>query len=137
VTGTPQQYGSGTNVFFKLEEVNYLLVMMVWAKFLQQTTPASTLLGRLTVCDVHVRISILLALLALTCATYFTMICSYFRSLPSPPGEMCRICMELFCISLQKIHILYLLLELSIKSSKESTEPVSLLKTGNKVVEVG
>jgi hypothetical protein len=28
-------------------------------------------------------------------------------------------------------------LELSIKSSKESTKPVSLLKTGNKVVEVG
>jgi hypothetical protein len=28
-------------------------------------------------------------------------------------------------------------LELSIKSSKESTEPVSLLKTRNKVVEVG
>jgi hypothetical protein len=28
-------------------------------------------------------------------------------------------------------------LELSVKSSKESTEPVSLLKTGNKVVEVG
>jgi hypothetical protein len=28
-------------------------------------------------------------------------------------------------------------IELSIKSSKESTEPVSLLKTGNKVVEVG
>jgi hypothetical protein len=27
--------------------------------------------------------------------------------------------------------------ELSVKSSKESTEPVSLLKTGNKVVEVG
>jgi hypothetical protein len=30
-----------------------------------------------------------------------------------------------------------LILELSIKSSKESTEPVNLLKTGNKVVEVG
>jgi hypothetical protein len=29
------------------------------------------------------------------------------------------------------------LLELSVKSSKESTEPVSLFKTGNKVVEVG
>jgi hypothetical protein len=29
------------------------------------------------------------------------------------------------------------LLELSVKSSKESTEPVSLLKTRNKVVEVG
>jgi hypothetical protein len=28
-------------------------------------------------------------------------------------------------------------LELSVKSSKESTETVSLLKTGNKVVEVG
>jgi hypothetical protein len=28
-------------------------------------------------------------------------------------------------------------LELSVKSSKESIEPVSLLKTGNKVVEVG
>jgi hypothetical protein len=28
------------------------------------------------------------------------------------------------------------ILELSVKSSKESTEPVSLLKTGNKVVEV-
>jgi hypothetical protein len=36
-------------------------------------------------------------------------------------------------------HVLNLrhVLELSIKSSKESTEPVSLLKTGNKVVEVG
>jgi hypothetical protein len=29
------------------------------------------------------------------------------------------------------------IIELSVKSSKESTEPVSLLKTGNKVVEVG
>jgi hypothetical protein len=29
------------------------------------------------------------------------------------------------------------ILELFVKSSKESTEPVSLLKTGNKVVEVG
>jgi hypothetical protein len=29
------------------------------------------------------------------------------------------------------------LIELSVKSSKESTETVSLLKTGNKVVEVG
>jgi hypothetical protein len=28
-------------------------------------------------------------------------------------------------------------IELSVKSSKESIEPVSLLKTGNKVVEVG
>jgi hypothetical protein len=28
-------------------------------------------------------------------------------------------------------------LELSVKSLKESTEPVSLLKIGNKVVEVG
>jgi hypothetical protein len=28
-------------------------------------------------------------------------------------------------------------IELSVKSSKESTEPVSLLKIGNKVVEVG
>jgi hypothetical protein len=28
-------------------------------------------------------------------------------------------------------------IELSIKSSKESTETVSLLKTGNKVIEVG
>jgi hypothetical protein len=28
-------------------------------------------------------------------------------------------------------------IELSVKSSKESTEPASLLKTGNKVVEVG
>jgi hypothetical protein len=31
----------------------------------------------------------------------------------------------------------YVLIELSVKSSKESTKPVSLLKTGNKVVEVG
>jgi hypothetical protein len=29
------------------------------------------------------------------------------------------------------------IIELSVKSSKESTEAVSLLKTGNKVVEVG
>jgi hypothetical protein len=28
-------------------------------------------------------------------------------------------------------------IELSVKSSKENTQPVSLLKTGNKVVEVG
>jgi hypothetical protein len=28
-------------------------------------------------------------------------------------------------------------IEISVKSSKESTEPMSLLKTGNKVVEVG
>jgi hypothetical protein len=28
-------------------------------------------------------------------------------------------------------------IELSVKSSKESTEPMSLLKIGNKVVEVG
>jgi hypothetical protein len=30
-----------------------------------------------------------------------------------------------------------MIIELSVKSSKESTEPMSLLKTGNKVVEVG
>jgi hypothetical protein len=30
-----------------------------------------------------------------------------------------------------------IVIELSVKSSKESTKPVSLLKTGNKVVEVG
>jgi hypothetical protein len=29
------------------------------------------------------------------------------------------------------------ILELSVKSSKESTKAISLLKTGNKVVEVG
>jgi hypothetical protein len=32
---------------------------------------------------------------------------------------------------------MHVIVELSIKSSKESTETVSLLKTGNKVVEVG
>jgi hypothetical protein len=31
----------------------------------------------------------------------------------------------------------HVLIELSVKSSKESTETVSLLKRGNKVVEVG
>jgi hypothetical protein len=36
-----------------------------------------------------------------------------------------------------EIHHISGLLELSVKSSKESTEAVSLLKTGNKVVEVG
>jgi TRAP-type uncharacterized transport system substrate-binding protein len=37
----------------------------------------------------------------------------------------------------EELSKLYMKIELSVKSSKESTESMSLLKTGNKVVEVG
>jgi hypothetical protein len=38
---------------------------------------------------------------------------------------------------IETFQILVLILELSVNSSKESTETTSLLKSGNKVVEVG